>query len=182
MLRRKPARSLELKPRSPYMLRRWKVKTPTGPASLFTCGRPGRGKSKTLPVADDMVHSWTLGLPGPNTAIVSLLGNKLDGTSEYSFYSFRGGRDTEEERGNCQTFQEWLFTHHNDLGIVVREFPTIDHVGISRVTLDMIIKEIRLLISHGRTVVIVDSGGETRTGIVCRHMGAKEDSSTNDSV
>lgn len=31
--------------------------------------------------------------------------------------------------------------------------------------------------SRGRTVVLIDSGGQTRTSVACNHMGSKEDSS-----
>ena len=179
MARRRSAGNPAIKPQKLYRLRRWRMDTPTGPAYLFTCGRPGREKSKNLAVPDDLVHRWVLGLRGPNTAIVSLLGRKPDGTSEYSFYSFCGGCDTEAERGNRQTFQEWLETHHSSLGILVREHPTTDYGPIHLDTLDVVADDIRRLISQGYTVTIVDSGGETRTGKVCSYIGAKEDSSGN---
>ena len=179
MARRRSARGVAVKPQKPYRLRRWKMDTPTGPAYFFTCGRPGREKSKNLPVSDDIVHRWILGLPGPNTVIVSLLGRKPDGTSEYSFYSFCGGCDTEAEHGNRPTFQEWLETHHNSLGILIREHPTTDYGAVHLNTLDVVADDIRRLVSQGYTVTIVDSGGQTRTGQVCRHIGAKEDSSSS---
>ena len=179
MTRRRSGGNSAIKPQKPYRLRRWRMDTPTGPAFLFTCGRPGREKSKVLAVPDDLVHQWVLGLRGPNIAIVSLLGRKPDGTSEYSFYSFCGGCDTETERGNLQTSQEWLETHHNSLSILVRERPTTDYGPIHLDTLDVVADDVRRLLSEGYTVTIVDSGGETRTGRVCRYIGAKEDSSSN---
>ena len=179
MARRRSAGSSAIKPQKPYRLRRWRMDTPTGPAYLFTCGRLGREKSKNLAVPDDLVHRWVLGLRGSNTAIVSLLGRKPDGTSEYSFNSFCGGCDTEAERGNRQTFQEWLETHHNSLGILVREHPTTDYGPIHLDTLNVVAGDIRGLNSQRYTVTIVDSGGETRTGEVCGHIGTKEDSSSN---
>ena len=179
MARRRSTGSPAMKPQRPYRLRRWRMDTPRGPAYLFSCGRPGRESSKDLAVSDDLVHRWVLGLRGPKTAIVSLLGRKPDGTSEYSFYSFCGGWDTEAERANRQTFQEWLETHHSSLGILVREHPTSYYGPIHSDTLDAVADDVGRLISQGYTVTIVDSGGETRTGKVCRHIGAKEDSSSN---
>src|SRR4030095_821487 len=78
------------------MLKRWRLDTTQKPLWFFTCVRPGRSgnqASKTSPVSDDLVHPWVFGLPSPRTAIVSLLGRKPDGTSEFSFYSFHGGFD-----------------------------------------------------------------------------------------
>ncbi len=94
------------------------------------------------------------------------------GTSEFPYYSFSGGLDTYSERGNQPTFAEWLDTHHGDLRILVREHPTYDYRSISYGKLTAIEAEVRHLTSTGRTVVVVDSGGDTRTGKVCRHMKA----------
>ena len=62
--------------------------------------------------------------------------------------------------------------------MILREHPTCDLKPIAPETLDVIAGDINTLLSAGRTVVVVDSGGQTRTGVVCRHMGAIEDSST----
>jgi hypothetical protein len=170
-----------VKPLKPYMLKRWRFGSIPQPFSFFTCARPGRNgnqASKAAPVSDDLVHRWILGLPGPRTAIVSLLGRKPDGTSEFSFYSFHGGFDLPTDRPGCLSFQEWLDKWHSSLSIVVREHPTYDFKPVSSETLEAVSTEIRELASAGRTVVLIDSGGLTRTGMVCRHISAVEDSSS----
>ena len=113
-------------------------------------------------------------------AIVSLLGRKRgpEGTSEFSFYSFCGGSDTPSERDGLPTFQEWLDQHHKNLDIMVHEHPTYDFVSIPSEVLDAAADDIRRLVLEGRTVVVVDSGGETRTRQVATYIGAKEDSSS----
>ena len=76
------------------------------------------------------MSAWVLGLPGPNRAIVSLLGRKPDGKSEFRFYPFHGNWDSLEEREDKPSFQEWLDRNHADLTIIVKEHPTWDK-GIS---------------------------------------------------
>ena len=162
----------------PHNLRRWKVDTPSGPAHFHTCGRPGREKGNHGQVPDEFVHRWVLGLPGPNTAIVSLLGRKCTerGLSEFSYYSFCGGLDTPEERGEHPTFQEWLDLHHKGLNILVCECPTLDYRDppISFRDMDKIKDAIFQLISMGHTVVVMDSGGVGRTGFVCENLPAEK--------
>jgi hypothetical protein len=126
---------------------------------------------------DDVVHRWVLGLPGPNTAIVSLLGRKPDGLSEFSFYSFYGGFDHPSDHPGHLSFQKWLSYWHEDRPIVLCEHPTFDFKPIWPEMLDAVAADIRKLLSAGRTVVLIDSGGQTRTGVVCNHMRAVEDSS-----
>ena len=125
-------------------------------------------------MSDQIVSAWVEGLPGPDTAIVSLLGRKQGskGSSEFSYYSFSGGVDTSPERGSKPTFAEWLDTHHTERRILVREHPTYDYRPIPQERLAAIEAEVRHPTSIGRTVVVVDSGGESRTGKVCRHMKA----------
>ena len=169
-----------LRPLKPYMRRRWRMGERPNCRHLFTCARPGRTgtpASRHAPVSDDMVHRWVLGLPGPKTALVSLLGRKPDGLSEFSFYSFYGGFDVASDHPGRLSFQEWLDRWHADRSIVLREHPTCDFKPITPETLGAIAADIDTLLSAGRTVVVVDSGGQTRTGIVCRHIGAIEDSS-----
>ena len=159
----------------PYRLKRWRIGASSGETACFyTCARAGRSKGTKGRVSDQIVSAWVSGLPGPDTAIVSLLGRKQgrQGSSEFSYYSFSGGFDTCSERGSQPTFQEWLDTQHKQLGILVREHPTYDYCSIPRERLTAIEADIRCLISVGRTVVVVDSGGESRTGRVCRHMNA----------
>ncbi len=173
-------RSDRMKPLKPYMLRRWKTGTDPNFYYFFTCSRPGRKggpASKHAHVPDDLVHRWVLGLPGPNTAIVSLLGCKPDGLSEFSFYSFYGGFDLPSEHPGCLSFQRWLDRWHRDRSILVREHPSCDFRPVPRETLDAVATVINELLSAGRTVVLMDSGGQTRTGMVCNHISAVEDSS-----
>ena len=175
-------RKLLVKPIKPYMLKRWRLATRPQPLWFFTCARPGRTKnpaSKTSPVPDDMVHRWVMGLPGPRTAIVSLLGRKPDGTSEFLFYSFYGGFDLPSERPGCLSFQDWLDRSHTALSIIVREHPTCDFKPVLPKTLEAVSIDINKLASAGRTVILIDSGGVTRTGAVCRHISAVEDSSSD---
>ena len=159
----------------PCNLKQWEVDTSGGNiAHFYTCARPGRSKGPKGRVPDQIVSAWVEGLPRPDTAIVSLLGRKQGsmGNSEFSYYSFSGGFDTCSERGSKPSLQEWLDTQHEQLRIPVREYPTYDYRPISFERLTAIEADIRHLISVGRTVVVVDSGGETRTGRVCRHMNA----------
>ena len=162
----------------PHKLRRWKISiSPNDEAYLYTCARPGRSKGPNGAVPDEIVSSWINGLPSPNTAIVLLLGRKngSKGDSEFKFYSFCGGFDTISERGSSPTFQEWLDKHHQDLQILVCEHPTYDFKRIHSEALDTIKADVLQLLSKSRTVVIVDSGGETRTGQVCKYLKATED-------
>jgi hypothetical protein len=171
-----------LKPSKPYMLRRWRIGLGPNCHHFFTCARPGRTgdpKSKNVPVPDELVHRWVLGLPGPQTSIVSLLGRKPDGRSEFSFYSFYGGFDFASEHRGRLSFQEWITKWHEDSFINVREHPTCDFKAITTQNLDAIASDIRQLLSAGRTVVVIDSGGQTRTGQVCNHLRAVENSGTD---
>ncbi len=153
----------------PYRLRRWRV--PTG--QLFTCGRPGRSKWKDAPrVPERAIDEWVRNLPGPHTVIVSLLGEKPDGTSEFSFYPFRGGFDPSDERS--MSLHDWLAEHYPERAIEVREHPTVDFRRVPPETLKAVAEDIRRLLAAGRTVVLIDSGGQTRTGAVCRHLGVVE--------
>jgi hypothetical protein len=155
----------------PYRLRYWRV--PTG--KLATCARPGRSKYKDASrVPDNITHQWVQNLPGPNTVVMSLLGRKPNGTSEYSFYPFYGGFDTANERRGRPSFQEWLKENHADLSIEVQEHPTEDYRPIPKEVLAKIAPEISQLLALGRTVVLVDSGGQTRTSAVCRYMHLSE--------
>ena len=171
-----------MKPRKPYNLKCWIVNTPSGSAHFFTCGRPRRQEDPEGLVSNELVHRWVLGLPRPNTAIVSLLGRKerRQGKSEFSYYSFCSEFDKPSEHDGRPTFQEWLNCHHKDLDVLVREHPTFDYVGtIPHSTLDAVKTDIEKLISMGRRVIVVDSGGVERTWLVCCYMGAKEDSCSN---
>jgi hypothetical protein len=166
-----------LKALKPYRLRRWRVGQPPECLFLFTCARPGRTSkpsSADVDISDDLVHRWVAGLPGPKTAIVSLLGRKPDGLSEFSFYSFYGGFDLASNNPGRLAFQEWLDRFHGDRSILLRERPTCDYKPIPLETLVAIQSDVLELASAGRTVLVIDSGGQTRTGQACSHMGAVE--------
>jgi hypothetical protein len=153
----------------PYRLREWRV--PLG--RLFTCGRPGRSKWKDAPrVPENALHDWVQNLPEGKLVIVSLLGQKPDGTSEYSFYPFRGGYDQCDDRK--PTFEAWLAKHYPGRGIVVREHPTVDFKQIPPETLQRAATDIGNVLNRGETVVLVDSGGQTRTGVVCQFLKLQE--------
>jgi hypothetical protein len=134
--------------------------------NLFTCARPGRSKGPTANVEDKILDEWVRNLPGPHTVIVSLLGTKPDRSSEYSFYSFYPRK----------TFQAWLDRRHGDLSLEVIDHPTTDFKKIPPEVLKAATTDIIRLLEEGRTVVVIDSGGETRTGQLCRYLGLVEDS------
>jgi len=159
-------------------LKQWSVQCRTGVAHFFTCARPGRSKGKNQHVSDKDVSRWVDGLPGPRTAIISLLGRKggPEGPSEFSFYSFFGGLDTAGERLNWPSFQEWLNNEHAALGILIKEHPTFDFCRIPDETLQQVADDLSELLREQRTVVVVDSGGDTRTNMVCKYLSANEDS------
>ena len=99
--------------KEPMNLSEWKpVITAPQRGRLFTCGRPGRatfGREKR-PVGDDIINLWVQGLPEAEVLhIVSLLGQKTTGFSEFVYYPFRSS----EEPGTKPTFQEWLDKHYS---------------------------------------------------------------------
>jgi hypothetical protein len=139
--------------------------TLTSGGRLFTCGRPGRGTfgRKRFRIDDTIVHLWVQGLPVRYLVmIVSLLGTKRDGYSEFAYYSFRSSK----ESGEKPTFQEWLDQHYSQR-FVVNEFPTIDSSGIPSDVLSAVSRCMLHLVEEGHTVVLVDSAGAERTSRVC---------------
>ncbi len=161
-------------------LKRWRPRSSLRVGQFFTCARPGRYRpshGSFDPVPDDVVDEWVRGLPGDlNTVIVSLLGRKPDERSEFSFYSFHGAWDLPEERRDRPSFQDWLNRRHNERSIQVLEHPTCDYGHIPQKTLDAVSSDISRLLSEGRTVVLVDSGGDTRTcRQVCKYLQFIED-------
>lgn len=161
---------------TPHNLKCWKLDTSTGTTHFYTCGRPGREMGNDGQVPDELVHRWVLGLPGPDTAVVSLLGRKPGGLSEFSYYSFCGGLDTPEERKGRSSFQDWLNEQHKNLHISFYEYPTIDRRGVPLEVRCAVSDEIRRLIMKGHTAVVVDSAGSERTGRIREHIGGIEDS------
>ena len=139
---------------------------------LWTCGRPGRGAygRKWKKMDDATVRRWVEGLPKAEVLhIVSLLGKKKNGCSEFWYYSFR----SEHERGMEPTFQQWL-NENVDGCFRVHEFPTTDRQGIAEQLKDEIVGCVRTLLQQGCTVVIVDSAGAERTARICEHLGCKK--------
>ena len=152
----------------PWKLRRWRLPSSSGSAEFYTCARPGRSKSKKEKVPDKFLHDWVQGLPAASdVVVVSLLGEKPDGTSEHSFYSFYA---------KGRSFQQWLDKNCPEKGVQVIEHPTVDFHSVPAETLEAAATDISRLLSEGRTVVLMDSGGQERTGQVCTYMGAIEDS------
>ena len=143
-------------------------KSPTAIKSggrLFTCGRPGRGLlgPKGSPVDDSVVDLWVQGLPQRDlVVIVSLLGTKPNGNSEFKYFSFRSST----EPGERPTFQEWLDKHYAQR-FIVHEFPTVDFSGIPPDVLGAASECILDSIAKGHTVVLIDSAGAERTSRVC---------------
>jgi hypothetical protein len=133
--------------------------------ALYTCARPGRSLGPKREVADKVVKKWIEGLPGTGEiSLISLLGQKPDGISEYSFYSF----------GNASGFLKFL-QQHSSRPVYLFEFPTIDFNLILKATCEQIRDRLNAELKLNRTVIIVDSGGVQRTSQVCRQIGIVED-------
>lgn len=154
----------------PCNLRRCKAVGTPHPGLLFTCGRPGRSLGRTGDVSDEVVDCWVAGLPEANTLhLVSLLGTKEDGSTEYCFYSFRGSH----EHSAKPNFQEWLDIRHGIGRFRLHEYPTKDAGpgSLSDEEIESIRAIIMPLIAAGGTVVVFDSFGSERTGQVCGALG-----------
>lgn len=162
----------------PYRKRRWRAAAAPEPVEFYTCARPGRSHGSTKQIPETIVGKWVKGLPGLQTTIISLLGRKPDGMTEFSFYSFSGKDDTVQEARGKIPFQEWLDRRHPDKDVRVIEHPTTDFCPIPQTTLDAISEDVQRLLLEGRTIVLVDSGGQTRTGTVCKYLNLIEDSRT----
>jgi hypothetical protein len=138
---------------------------------LFTCGRPGRatfGRQRT-PISEETIDLWVSNLPKAETLhIVSLLGQKTDGFSEFSYYPFRSVK----ESGTKPTFEKWLNRRYN-CRFVVHEFPTTDSRGIPSDVLSSLIQYLVQLAAGGAMVILVDSAGAERTARVCEGAGFK---------
>jgi hypothetical protein len=157
--------------REPCALIQWVVSAEGLQGQLFTCARPGRSLGrKTNTIDDTAVVDWLNGLPATETvtAIVSLLGRKPDGQSEFSYYSFRS---VHEDRPGSPTFQAWLDRETAPGKYVVIEHPTIDTQPICLDLMNEITASILANLRARQTVVVVDSGGVSRTGDVIRYLG-----------
>jgi len=120
-----------------------------------------------MPIPNETIDEWVYGLPNAEVLhIVSLLGEKKDGYSEFNYYPFRSSKVPGEE----PTFEEWLNGRY-DRRFKVHEFPAVDARSMQPETFDSVVRQIRVLLDAGRTVVVVDSAGEVRTGNLCSSMG-----------
>ena len=154
----------------PMNLTEWKPRLPARQGGrLFTCGRPGRATFGTdrSPVHENTIDRWAMGLPEAEVVhIVSLLGHKKGGFSEFGYYPFRSSKECEEK----PTFQEWLDQRYSRR-FVVHEFPTRDREGLPRTVLEAVSSCVLDLIESDNTVVVVDSAGAERTARVCEAIG-----------
>jgi len=156
--------------KEPINLRKW---SPPGGsrqgARLFTCGRPGRATygAKRIHVDNATIDKWVNGLPKADVLhIISLLGRKPDGFSEFGYYPFRSSK----ESGTKPTFQEWLNERYGRR-FVVHEFPTEDLKPIPPQVLEDVKRCLLDLIEKGSTIVVVDSGGARRSASACKAIG-----------
>lgn len=153
----------------PANLTEWKGPNSERQGKLFTCGRPGRATFQRArrSIGDDVIEQWATGLPSAEVLhIVSLLGEKKDGFSEFSYYPFRSAM----EPGTKPTFQTWLDDRYPGR-FVVAEFPTTDARGIPPDTLRAAAGHVLELLDEGRSVIVMDSAGSERTARVCEAIG-----------
>jgi hypothetical protein len=157
-------------PVEPHRLKLWR--SPRTGQTLYTSARPGRGsQGKHGNVSDELVKKWFGNLPGSgDITIVSLLGRKPNGSSEFRFYTFHGLWDSGIEREGKPSFVEWIRRHDFGRSITVIEHPTTDQ-DIPPETVTAIAADIGHLLDRKACVLLIDSGGCTRTGQVCKHMG-----------
>lgn len=154
----------------PINLREWLPSDNNGRRGrLFTCGRPGRatyGRQKVT-VGEDIIDQWASGLPKADELhVVSLLGHKTTGLSEFWYYPFRSSK----EPGDQPTFEKWLNRRYGKR-FTVHEFPTVDGQGIPPNVLDDAARQALRLLETGQSVVVIDSAGAERTARVCKAIG-----------
>lgn len=149
----------------PFRLKAWQLPK-TSPGMFYTSARPGRSRGSQAKVPDRVVLDWVNGLPDSSEIyIISLLGEKPGGNSEFSFYSSFVGPDS---------FQEWLNARISNRRFHIISYPTIDLEPMTPAVLAAVSAEVRRLVSLGKIVVIVDSGGWTRTGTVAAYLNATQ--------
>ena len=154
----------------PINLREWqKLSRRPIAGRLFTCGRPGRathGRAK-VSVSDHTIDLWQAGLPPAAVLhVISLLGKKTTGLSEFSYYPFR----SVTEDGGSPTFEEWLNERYRRR-FVVHEFPTTDGRGIPADILGAAGSQVLRCLETGHTTIVIDSAGAERTARVCESIG-----------
>jgi hypothetical protein len=166
-LKRAPVELISCDMREPANLSEWR----TSRGRLFTCGRSGRatfGREKRQ-IGLATIDEWVHGLPKAETLhIVSLLGQKLGGYSEFGYYPFRSSK----EAGDKPTFQKWLDQTYGRR-FSVHEFPTTDAMGIEPRLLQEAKSCVIELLGGNQTVLVIDSAGAERTARVCEAVGAK---------
>lgn len=154
----------------PMNLREWSPRSDTfAGGRLFTCGRPGRAVYGTAwrEVPIDVIDDWLSRLPQANVVhLVSLLGQKRKGDSEFFYYPFRSEHEADER----PTFQAWL-DERRPHRFVVHEFPTTDMRGIPDEVLFAVTERVRSLLAAEALVVVIDSAGAERTARVCEELG-----------
>lgn len=155
--------------REPYRLQRWISSSKLEAGQLFSCGRPGRSISATEHVSEDLIDEWAGGLPKGPLVIVSMLGSKPTGDSEFKFYPFRGSG--EASQGGRPTFQEWLDQRYGRDRFEVLEFPTVDTKPVPPTILSAIVSTVQRRLTAGSRVVVMDSGGFSRSGAIVRTLG-----------
>lgn len=154
----------------PCNLKRCEPEGKPQPGRLFTCGRPGRSLGSAASVPDEITECWVAGLPSADAVhLVSMLGSKEDGRSEYSFYTFKGSH----ERSGKPTFQTWLDSRYGTGQFQVHEYPTVDGGpgSLSEEDVESVRSIVMPLLSRGETVVLFDSYGSERTGQFCNAAG-----------
>jgi hypothetical protein len=154
----------------PHRLKRWRARAiPDG--IFYSCARPGRSKGPVVLISDSVVKDWIEHLPGNGDAtVISLLGRKHSdaGDSEFKFYSsFYGLWDSESERRSKKSFQDGIDSGHFNRVITIIQHPTIDFKRVPASTIEAVSADIHQLLNQKRTVILVDSGGITRTGQIC---------------
>jgi hypothetical protein len=155
----------------PCNLKRCEPEETSQPGRLFTCARPGRSFGPITSVPDEIIERWIDGLPNASTVhLVSLLGSKEDGRSEYTFYTFRGSH---EHSPGKPTFQAWLDSTYGAGRFQVYDYPTEDagSGSLSEEDIESVRSIVMPLLSRGETVVVFDSGGSQRTGQFCKAAG-----------
>lgn len=155
----------------PCNLKRCEPEGTPQPGRLFTCARPGRSLGPRASVPDEITEWWIDGLSNVSTVhLVSLLGRKQDGRSEYTFYIFKGSH---EHSPGKPTFQAWLDTRYGAGHFQVYDYPTVDagSGSLSEDDIESLRSIVMPLLSRGETVVVFDSGGSQRTGQFCNAAG-----------
>lgn len=134
--------------------------------------RPGRSKYKSADIVPKLaLDAWVQGLPAGDLVLVSLLGTKPGSPpkSEFRYYPFSGGLTPDPKK---PTLEAWLNALHLSGKVTVIEVPTMDlDPQLAPDKLAAATKAVQENLAAGRTVIVMDSGGWSRTGEVCESMG-----------